>query len=288
VINKAVSDAGAEALQRWVIAHPEDAALLSQLVPPVTVSSGAPAATPLPPLAAKPAIPLDFVIGKSEAETAGNDLSNKIMGDSRNNKITGLGGNDTLDGVGGSDTLMGGAGDDVYIVPNSLAVIVERAGEGIDTVIARGDHVLSANVENLTIDSTRTNGWAGTGNELNNRITGNVGNNRLEGGAGGDTLSGGGGIDTLIGGAGNDLLTGGAGADVFRFSPGGGKDVIVDMGFGPDRDTIDISAYLNVGLKPVLQDVGPNVLISFSSGDSITVQGLHCSDLASSKVGWVF
>ena len=180
--------------------------------------------------------------------------------------------------------MAGGAGDDVYLVPNTLAVIVEKPGEGIDTVIAKVDWVLGANVENLVLSSAEINGWTGTGNELNNKLTGNMGPNKLYGMAGDDTIDGGGGADILVGGAGSDWLIGGAGADIFRFSMGDGKDTIVDLGAG---DSIDILAFMKAGIKATLMDSGPNMVINMSNGDSITVLGHHAAELHPTWYGWV-
>ncbi len=152
-----------------------------------------------------------------------------LTGSSLNERMVGSGGDDTIDGVGGTDTLIGGAGNDTYYVNNTTTVITEKPGEGIDTIIAKGDYVLPANVENLVISSADTNGWDGTGNGLDNIITGNVGANRLDGLAGNDTIDGGGGNDTLLGGAGDDSLQGGAGNDTI--SGGDGNDTI-DSGTG--------------------------------------------------------
>src|SRR4029453_18643142 len=125
--------------------------------------------------------------------------------------------------------------------------------------------------------TTANNSWMGRGNTLNNMITGNGGNNYLDGLAGNETINGAAGDEIIIGGRGNDRLTGGAGADVFRFTPGGGKDVIVDMGYGDAKDTIGASAYMRAGFKAVLQDVGSDVVINFSNGDSITLLGTPAS-----------
>jgi Ca2+-binding RTX toxin-like protein len=186
-------------------------------------------------------------------------------------------GNDTIDAVGGSDTLSGGAGDDTYIVPNSLAKIVEQVGQGIDTVIARGNYVLGANVENLVI-AEAPNGWTGQGNELNNEITGNLGANKIDGGAGVDTLRGGDGNDTLIGGSGDDLLTGGSGADVFQFGVGSGRDQITDF---EASDRINFEAFTKAGTKPVLHEVGADVVLTFNDQDSVTLQNMNIAKLKS-------
>jgi Ca2+-binding RTX toxin-like protein len=89
-------------------------------------------------------------------------------------------------------------------------VVKERAGEGVDTVYSSVSYDLSANVDNLVLTGTATNG---TGNALDNHLIGNSANNVLEGGAGADILDGQSGTDTLWGGNGNDLLIGGNGAD---------------------------------------------------------------------------
>ena len=45
-------------------------------------------------------------------------------------------GNDTIEGGAGEDTLIGGAGNDVFFVESAGDVVVELAGEGVDTVIS--------------------------------------------------------------------------------------------------------------------------------------------------------
>lgn len=159
-----------------------------------------------------------------------------IVGD-YGTRVLGAGGNDTLDGSQGSETLVGGGGDDTYYVPNSTTVVVEQAGDGNDTIVAKGNYTLPANVENLLINSTVTNSWSGTGNGLDNHITGNAGDNVLDGGAGNDTLDGGVGNDTLLGGSGDDVLIGGAGND--SFVGGDGNDSIDS---GPGAATVDAGA----------------------------------------------
>jgi len=128
----------------------------------------------------------------------------------------------------------------------------------------------------------------GTGNGLNNVLTGNAMGNHLRGDDGADTLSGGGGSDVLIGEAGNDRLIGGSGADIFVFSRGDGDDVIHDFGAGGEHDSIDISDFLEVGLKPTLQDATAGVTISFTNGDSILLEGVHLSSLHAVSTGFVF
>jgi Ca2+-binding RTX toxin-like protein len=117
-------------------------------------------------------------------------------GSQSNNIITGAAGDDTLNGGLGKDVLIGGAGNDVYIVDTITDKIVEAAGGGTDTVRSSVNYTLGANIENLELTGTATNG---TGNSGNNTITGNSSANILDGGsAGTDVLVGLGGNDTYL------------------------------------------------------------------------------------------
>ena len=181
----------------------------------------------------------------------GNDLANVLDGKAGNDTLDGGLGNDTLDGGLGNDTLQGGSGDDRYFVDASGDLVAELAGEGIDTVSSAISYTLTANVENLELTGSATNG---TGNDLANIVTGNALANRL---------SGGGGNDRLIGGNGVDLLTGGAGDDVFvaeinatRTSSKNGLislDVVTDFTAG---DKIDLSALGDFNFKSTAANKG--------------------------------
>jgi len=126
----------------------------------------------------------------------GNNSANKFTGTAAVHIMFGLGGNDTLSDGPGGDTMYGGVGNDTYAVNNSADVVVEKPGEGNDTVKASISYTLPDNVENLTL--TGNSGISGVGNGLNNIITGNAGNNLLAGGLGNDKLTGGGGADTFV------------------------------------------------------------------------------------------
>ena len=208
-----------------------------------------------------------------------------VVGDWTGSRLVGTAGNDTITGKVSVDTLVGGAGDDTYIVSSTATVIIEKALSGTDTVIAKGDYTLKDNLENLTISPGTVNGWVAIGNSANNVIKGNLGDNYIDGGAGADTLFGDAGKDVLNGGIGNDRLTGGTGLDVFKFERGGGKDVVTDFN-KVDHDAIDISSFLKAGLKAVLTDVGYDVSISFSTGDSIVLTGVHAKDLIATTTGF--
>jgi Ca2+-binding RTX toxin-like protein len=139
--------------------------------------------------------------GVSNIDATGNFLKNTITGSLGNNK---------LDGGGNIDTLIGNAGDDTYVIYSKDDVVVENAGEGIDTVVIAsfgGDFVFSytlgANLENLTL--TSFDRPILIGNSENNIIIGNTDFNELIGLAGNDTLDGGVGADRMTGGIGDDI-----------------------------------------------------------------------------------
>ena len=126
--------------------------------------------------------------------TIGTSGPDTLTGGAGSDLLEGLGGNDILDGAGGVDETRGGAGDDLHYIDNSSDLVVEAAGEGVDTVYARATFVLGANVENLVLRGSDP--INGTGNSLANTITGNSAANILNGGTGADKLKGGAGNDT--------------------------------------------------------------------------------------------
>ena len=154
-----------------------------------------------------------FLTGTGNSNGTGNALGNAIEGN---------GGNNILNGGGGVDTLTGGDGNDTYVIDNSADVIVELAGQGIDTVQSAVAYVLSGNFENLTL--TGSAAINGTGDSNGNAIAGNLGVNHLDGGDGSDTLNGGGGADTLTGGLDDDVFVLDNIGDVAIELPGGGHD----------------------------------------------------------------
>ena len=168
--------------------------------------------------------------GNGNINAQGNTLGNILTGNSGANLLDGGTGDDTLDGGAGGDLMIGGAGNDTFYVEQALDVVMEAAGEGIDTVVSSVNLTLGENVENLTLDS----GTTGGGNALDNVITGNTGTNFLSGGAGDDLLDGLAGIDTLNGEAGADALLGGNGADILS---GGTDNDSLSGGLGTDTLT---------------------------------------------------
>jgi Ca2+-binding RTX toxin-like protein len=179
----------------------------------------------------------------------GNALGNHITGNMLDNRLEGLAGDDYLDGSGGADVMLGGPGNDGYFVDNRGDLVIELAGEGIDTVESIIDFTLPEHVENLVLLLGAT---TGIGNDQANRITGNDGKNSLAGGAGNDVL---------IGGGGRDSLEGGPGADRFVWQEAtDGADRILDFSRA-EGDSLDFRGILS-GYEPGTSPVGDFVRLT--------------------------
>lgn len=177
--------------------------------------------------------------GKFLLGTPGND---KLRGGEGDDVIRAGAGNDRLWGGGGDDALFshelvgelpsqemnimrGGAGDDTYYIGSLRDKVIEKAGEGVDTVRTAFGYTLPDHVENLVapfgqlLDERPL-----VGNALDNVLTGApFSYETILGLDGNDTLDGGGRAGALLdGGNGDDRLVlsfgdmlGGAGADLF-------------------------------------------------------------------------
>jgi Ca2+-binding RTX toxin-like protein len=240
------------------------------------------------------------LIGPSNTNALGNELSNSLVGNVGNNR---------LDGGQGADSMAGGAGDDSYVVDNAGDSVIELTGEGFDRVSADIDYVLAQNVEQLTLTGSAVRA---TGNALDNLLFGNDQANVIDGDAGRDQMTGGlgddryvvdntgdtviensgGGIDTVvssvsytlaanvenliltgttaISGSGNDdanVIVGNAGANAIN--AGAGNDVIAG---GQGDDTLDGGAgddiyFYNQGEgRDLVTDASGTDTLRFGSG----------------------
>ncbi|NVM75844.1 Ca2+-binding RTX toxin-like protein [Duganella sp. SG902] len=176
--------------------------------------------------------------GASSLPSYGNDT---IYGSPGDDHLSGFSvGRDSIDGGAGDDTLfgssdqgstlVGGAGNDEYWLREDGTVLVEKQGEGIDTVVlnygATTYYTLPANIENGRMYSS-------------GQLTGSAGNNLLQNDGADATLLGGAGNDTLVGDGKINHLNGGSGDDVYRLlsgvayleeAAGGGIDLVETIG----------------------------------------------------------
>lgn len=216
----------------------------------------------------------DVLFGYGGSDTirgfGGND---NLQGRSGRDTLIGDAGRDVLDGGDSRDVMRGGKGNDRYIVDRMTDKIVERAGEGKDTVIVeRGHYSLGANLENLIYDGAQR--FTGTGNGKNNKI---VGGNKA------DTLIGKSGNDTLYGNGGQDRLKGGAGEDVFQINANRGDDTIVDFEDGIDR--IEILLGANRFSDFTITQDGTDAVVAFGQGRNaphVTLEDFSATDLSAS------
>lgn len=180
--------------------------------------------------------------------TYGNET---LVGGKGSDLLIGGSGNDLL--VGGDagvpsavpDTMAGGMGNDTYYVENPGDVIINNAGEGVDTeIVFNRFYAMSVNDH-----ATFLRGYDG-----DHELVGNSFDNRIVGGNGNDTING---------GMGNDSLAGGVGFNLFEFSPNSGQDTITDYrGLGLDR----------IGLSPLLHITSANFdsMVSITPGPAAT------------------
>ncbi|HEX8010733.1 MAG TPA: calcium-binding protein [Casimicrobiaceae bacterium] len=162
------------------------------------------------------------LVGTNATDGWGNDLDNRIDGNQD----------------AAANTLYGGLGNDYYVV-DAADTVIEKPGEGIDTVELHGTGTrqytmadVPANVEALVL-----------GDDL--------GASDLKGDAGDNLLTGNASDNVIEGGAGDDMLEGGAGVDTYQFSKGFGQDTIVETASGNhfvfDATITPADVYFNAG-----------------------------------------
>ena len=205
-----------------------------------------------------------------------------FTGNALDNVNTGGSGNDTLDGGAGNDTLVGGAGDDTYFIGNGTDWVVEKAGEGTDTIFSSVDWLLADNIENLTLTG---NAKTGDGNGLDNTIVGNDQDNALYGFGGNDWIDGGAGNDWMAGGDGNDTYVFDSTGDYVSqtFETGGIDTIRSSVSFGLNTlgiynvENVILTGTANIDLtdgnsldNTIVGNSGANLLAGGGGNDDIT------------------
>jgi Ca2+-binding RTX toxin-like protein len=212
----------------------------------------------------------DYTLGAGlENATAGGAGVVNLTGNTVANLLTGNANANILNGGAGVDTMSGGLGNDTYIVDNTLDVVNEGAGGGIDTVRVSINYSLAASsqVEFLISDTNASV-----------RLSGSEFANTIVGGNGRDVLRGLGGDDVINGGRGRDELYGGAGKDFFKFDvrpTSSTVDRIKDFSTRDDTVMLNNSIFGKIGNGT---DLNPGKLKSSYFRSGTTNEGLDSND----------
>jgi Ca2+-binding RTX toxin-like protein len=171
-----------------------------------------------------------ILTGSLDIGGLGNDLANKLTGNT---------GNNLLNGGQNVDTLIGGTGNDTYVVEGATIVmdanavspdtVIEAAGAGIDTIVTEGwSDYLPDNVENLVqAVLTATGVYGSAGQDWTRHMTGNALDNVIDMSQAGGPM-----VDSFAlvidGKQGNDTMKGGRENDIYMVDSAG--DVVVETG----------------------------------------------------------
>lgn len=206
--------------------------------------------------------------GEDRDEIYGGTENDLLLGDAHNDTIYGGDGEDTLHGGSHNDRLEAGQGNDlIYGDAGSDGLLGDA---GFDTIYG-GDH-------NDWLDGGR---WSDT-------LYGGEGNDGLLGNHGHDIMNGEGGDDKIWFGIGNDTATGGEGADTFSFFRFSENDTITDFN-AAEGDLVRVHSRiwtldgLTLTEAQMLDryasiDGNGNVVLSFDTGDSLTLLGVTTTD----------
>lgn len=214
------------------------------------------------------------IVSRAAGVLGGYTIANGVVienatGGGGDDSLTGNAANNLLDGGAGADKLTGGLGDDTYIVDSSADAVLEKSGQGVDTVRAGVSHTLATNVENLVLLAGAGHATA-TGNTLANSLLGNDGNNVLDGKSGADSMAGAGGDDWYI----VDNL-----ADAVLEQAGAGYDTVqasVSHTLAANVEKLvlggsgSLSGGGNAEANVLLGNAGANRLYGYAGNDTIT------------------
>lgn len=224
--------------------------------------------------------------GTANIDAMGSNRADTLVGNAGDNRLDGLDGDDVLQGGGGNDTLLGGAGNDTldggtgldsmsggigndtYVVDRSDDIVIEAAGEGLDTVNSTASqYTLADNVERLVL---LAGAGDGTGNALDNELIGNDGANQLDGGTGADRMVGGLGDDTYVVNSTDDV--------VVENADEGSDTVISSISYvlGDTLENLTLSGTSNIdatgndGDNSLIGNAGNNRLDGGAGGDQMS------------------
>jgi Ca2+-binding RTX toxin-like protein len=89
----------------------------------------------------------------------------------------------------------------------------------------------------------------------------------------------------MIGAAGNQTFAGRGGADTFVYADSGGADIIADFNHA-QGDQIDLTGVVGVysltDVQAIATPAGPNTLINFGGGNTLTINNVSPGSLAAS------
>lgn len=227
---------------------------------------------------------VDFVSGSTTSRVADVtfDHIDTVWGTRGADLIVGSASDDSIEGRAGANTLFGGDGDD-YIAGGADHNQI-NGNKGADTIVGSstvGDWLLGGQGDDSITASSAAN--IVNGNIGNDTISGDFGatvGSTLRGGQGDDVIQGGGGGDLILGDLGQNTLTGGGGADIFHAGPG--HDVVTDFRAGEgDHVLVDPSVTWRAAQSSA------DVVITFSNGGDMVLQGVQLSGLPSGWIGHV-
>jgi Ca2+-binding RTX toxin-like protein len=170
-----------------------------------------------------------FLLGSATHGTGNDSGSVLVANPDQSSTLVGGAGSDLFVGAHSvASTMIGGGGDDIYVIFNSNDVVDENANGGNDTIYARADYTLSANVETLYLVDSATHG---TANDDGATLVANGAlSSVLTGGAGNDLFVGSHGAASILsGGAGDDTYVIFNSNDAIAETSGGGNDTVYSL-----------------------------------------------------------
>ncbi len=230
----------------------------------------------------------DSLVGTAAAERIfGLESDDVLDGGGGADDLFGGAGDDTLSADDGEDRLNGGTGDDLFLVFDTDAQLIERAGEGRDRASVAVDFVLD---EDLYVEVLATTSSSGTsdlslrGNRLEQTIIGNAGDNVLH--------TGGGAADRLVGLGGDDLYRVFNTDDRVEEAEGQGQDTVASAAdFQLDAEaeveflqtngvtgTANIDLTGNAYAQRILGNAGRNILSDGGGAGVDTLSGFEGDD----------